>query len=183
MTATVEYVADALVNDLGRPEPDRMLLYHGNIPHDCCTDDGFLAVHWENGRANAGGTGSSASDVNDPCVQRPMVTLVVRYVVCWPDPPTRDGLPYVDAVYDASVNSTAGMLADVEDGVVRALVGLGCALNSIAGVDEAAIVEEIRRNTAGRSLRFVDATPILPSGECAGVQWRLHVAPSPTPAS
>lgn len=183
MNGVVEYVADALVNDVGRPVPDRILRYHGALPHDCCTDNGFLAVHWDGGRAVTGGTASSASDKNDPCVQKPMVTLVVRYVVCWPEPPLdAEGLPYIDTTYDVTVNEKAGMLADVEDGIVRALVGLGCALNSQTTGDPA-IVETIRRTSAGRSLRFADAAPILPSGKCAGVLWRLHVAPLPGPAS
>lgn len=179
MNAVVEYVGDRLVNDVGRPVPDRMLRYHGTLPHDCCTDDGFLAVNWTDGRASDEGTGSAASKRNDPCAQRAMVTLVVRYVICWPDPPTVEGVPVVDDAYDTEVNMKAGMLADVEDGITRALVALGCRGAGPVDQYEAAVW----RNHAGTSLRFVDASPILPLGKCAGVQWRLHVAPLPGPVS
>jgi hypothetical protein len=180
-TAVVEYVGDRLVNDVGRPVPDRLVRYHGPLPHDCCTDNGFLAIHWTDGRANAGGVGSSAADRDDPCVQRPFVTLVVRYVICWPDPPTVQGVPAPDDVYFATVDQKAAMLADVEDGITRALVGLGCGLHSGVGLDPYMLA--VAAQSVRRSVRFVDAAPIVPLGKCAGVQWRLHVGPLPGPVS
>lgn len=177
MNAVVEYVGDRLVNDIGRPVPDRMLRYHGPLPHDCCTDDGMLSVHWTDARTTAVGVGSTANEANNPCVQRPMVTLVVRYVICWPEPDIVEGVPRIDDAYDAAVNEKAGMLADVQDGITRALAALGCG----EPVDQ--FVDAIWRNIAGTSLRFVDASPILPGGGCAGVLWRVHVAPLPGPVS
>lgn len=179
MNAGATYVARALV-EAGVDEPRRLLRYHGNLPHDCCDEAGFLSVSWADGRATDSGTGSASSKTNDPCAQWPMVTLAFRYVVCWPNPPEDDrGLPYIDDGYDVEVNAKAGLLADVEDAVVRALVRLTCARATPQTDPEAYAFWQ----HCARSPRFLDAAPILPSGGCAGVQWRLHVAPTPGPVS
>jgi len=184
MNGVVEFAADRIVNDAGRPVPSRILRYHGVLPHDCCTEDGFLAIHWLDGRASTDGSlTSSATTKNDPCSARPTVTLVVRYVICWPEPKLVDGLPVIDDAYDVEVNAKAGMLADVEDVVVREFLGLTCSRPNLADPNVDDPTKAIWRNIAGTSLRFLDASPILPLGKCAGVQWRLNVAPLPGPVS
>lgn len=184
MNAVVEFVADRLVNDAGRPVPSRVLRYHGVLPHDCCTEDGFLAVHWLDGRASSDGSlTSNATSRNDPCASRSTVTLVVRYVICWPEPKLVEGLPQIDAAYDAEVNEKAGMLADVEDVVVREFIRATCSRPDLRSPLVDAATAAIWRNVAGTSLRFLDASPILPLGKCAGVQWRLNAAPLPGPVS
>lgn len=170
LNAVVEYAGDVLVNDCGRPEPDRMLRYHGNLPHDCCSDAGFLAIHWTDGRLN---------DPKNPCAGRPAVTLILRYVICWPEPDLVEGLPVITDAYDTQVNTKAGMLADVEDCMARALVRLGCERPAPNDPNVDAYVAAVWRNVAGTSLAFSSASPILPSGKCAGVEWRLSVAPLP----
>jgi len=167
MTALAEYVGDALVNDVGRPPPDRILRYHGLLPHDCCTDNGFLAVNWQQEFVSmtfpVQATGSA-----DNCSGRPVAEIRLRYVVCWEAPAAGPGGVVVSDEQDTRWDTTAGMLAEVADGVTRALLRVTCDLPT----DELgrAVVEACGRGW----LRFVSADPILPDGTCAGVQWRLY---------
>jgi hypothetical protein len=164
MTALAEYVGDSIVNDCGRPPPDRVLRYHGTLPHDCCTDNGFLAVNWQQQFLSTifplQATGSA-----DNCAGRPVAEIRLRYVVCWPAPEVgTNGVVLEDERWDGA----AATLAEVADGVARALLRLTCEppLDPLGQ----AVVEQ-----AGRGwLRFIGADPILPDGTCAGVQWRLY---------
>lgn len=171
LTAVVEYAADVIVNDLGRPEPDRILRYHGNLPHDCCTDAGFLTVQWVSEYPSATFPNPSASSAS-PCEGTPAVELRVRYVVCWPEPETTASGVVVSDAYDTRVDALTAVLADVADGVFRAFLRLSCP--GTAAFDPAAA--DVL--AAAARVRAVDATPITPSGMCAGVQWRLYAAPS-----
>jgi len=177
MTALAEYVGDVLVNDCGQPVPDRVLRYHGTLPDDCCTEPGVLAVSWSEGRAATEFPTSAASMKNDPCASIPIYTITIRYRVCWPVPDVDEsGVQLLDAEWDA----TAAMLADVADCVARGLLLLKCGAPT-APVDPlvAAVLDQVARGW----LRFVDVSPSVPAGGCAGVLWRLYAAPLPGPVS
>lgn len=172
MTAMAEYVGDVLVNDCGRPVPDRMLRYHGTIPDDCCSEAGTLAVSWADGRAASEFPSSSANLKNDPCLSLPIYTLTVRYRVCWPVPDVDEGgVQLLDAEWD----ETAAMLADTADCVARELAALSCAGAARNDPFVAAILAQVSRGW----LRYVDVAPSVPTGGCAGVLWRLYAAPTP----
>jgi hypothetical protein len=157
LTALNEFVGDILVNDCGRPAPTRQLSYHGRLPHDCCTDDGFLVTSWESGRSEGGG---------EPCAGLPAYTVNVRYVVCWDLPEVgTSGVEITDA-QDTKWNNDALMLADVADCVARSLIGLTCDDDPLASV----LVALSRK----QGLRYTGVSPIVPLGGCAGVQWQLN---------
>jgi hypothetical protein len=155
-TALAEFVGDVLVNDCGRPVPDRVLRYHGTLPHDCCTEDGFLVVSW-NVLTPQGGT--------DQCAGWPQAELRVRYVVCWP---TVDVSPSGVEIDDAGWDEQAAMLADVAHCVTVALMSVTC--------DDDPFATTLMATTVNRQLRLVATEPITPQGGCAGVQWRLTYA-------
>ena len=136
------------------------LSYHGRLPHDCCTDDGFLVTSWESGRTEGGAP---------PCAGIPSYTITIRYVVCWSVPEAGEAGVDISDGQDTTWNNDALMLADVADCVSRALVGITC----LAADDFAdAIVAQIRP----QSLSFTGVSPIVPLGGCAGVQWQLNAA-------
>jgi hypothetical protein len=162
LTAVNEYVGDVIVNDCGRPTPSRQLSYHGRLPHDCCTADGFLVTSWESGRPGNG---------DSPCGGPPVYTLTLRYVVCWSVPDADEGGVDISDAQDATWNNDALMLADVADCVGRSLTDLTC---SSAPVDP--MIAAILRLAPQRSLHYVGASPIVPLGGCAGVQWQLTAA-------
>lgn len=174
LTAVGEYVGDTLVNECGRPAPE-VLRYHGTLPNDCCTDDGVLSVSWEREQAFLKFPASSAGAA-EPCPGLPMVRLIVRYVVCWPVP---DVLAESGTVLDyPGWDLRAATLADVADCVTRALIRLQCSPPDGPFAD--AVVA-----AAGRDrFRFVESTPILPGGGCAGVRWHADAGiASPSPGS
>ena len=176
LTALAEYVGDVLVNDCGRPIPDRVLRYHGVIPDDCCTDAGTLAVSWVIGTASSTfGTGLAAAPA-DPCVSMPTYTVAIRYRVCWPLPEAEG--PLLDPQWD----ETAAMLADTADCVTRALAALACEARSPGDADP--LMEAVWAMLSRRQwLRLVDVSASVPLGGCAGVVWRLLVAPRAGAAS
>lgn len=168
LTAVNEYVGDVLVNDCGRPEPDRQLSYHGRLPHDCCTTNGFLVTSWESGRSSG-----------DPCGGPPVYIVTIRYVVCWDVPEVgTTGVQITDA-QDSTWNNDALMLADVADCVGRSLLDLTCAPAPPLDVLAAAVQSE----APYRTLRLVGVSPIVPLGGCAGVQWQLEAAVSRGPVT
>lgn len=172
-TALVEYVADVLVNDCGRPVPDHVLRYHDELPHYCCTDNGVLAINWT--IETMVGTFPNGAQ-RDPCAGMPQATLNIKYVVCWP------ALEMIDGAVVMNVeewDERAAMLADVADCVSRALVALRCGAQH-EPVDEyvQAVLDE-----SGRRVLFVDATPMPIRGLCTGVRWRLYAQPLTPPAA
>lgn len=165
LTATVEYVGDTLVNDCGRPVPTKVMRYHGTMPDACCTADGVLSISWSSGFASQ----KFPSRSSDGCTGPPVYMLEVRYVTCWagiPDP-SPQGIILPDDTWD----DDAAMLADVADCVGRALMRLSCAPDL-----EDPFVAAIFAETPSRQVQYVDATPIRPSGLCAGVTWKLYAA-------
>lgn len=150
-TALAEFVGDVLVNDCGRPVPDRVLRYHGTLPNDCCTDNGVLAVSW-----------NTITPQGTECSAFPQAEVRLRYVVCWPVAEVDERGVTVD---DATWDQRAAMLADVADCVTRGLLGLSCS-------DDDPLAQAVAAATVGR-IRFLAAEPITPQGGCAGVQWRL----------
>lgn len=164
-TAVVEYVSDVLQVECGRPAPDRILRYHTDLPDDCCSDDGTLAVSWAEEHPSSTFPNSSAA-AQQPCPGIPVVTLRVQYVVCWPAPQAdASGVQLRDADWD----ETSAMLADVADNVSRALMRLSCDPDRNDPL-VAAVLTEVPRNW----VRFVDVTPRRPQGGCAGIIWRLY---------
>lgn len=155
-TALVEFIGDVLVNDCGRPVPDRVLRYHGTLPHDCCSDSGFLVVSWNVISPQGGG---------DQCAGWPQAELRVRYVTCWPTVEVDGGSIQLD---DENWDENAAMLADVAHCVSLALMAITCSDDPLA--------EAVVAATVNRQVRLVATEPITPQGGCAGVQWRLTVA-------
>lgn len=161
---TVAFVADVLVNDCGRPEPDRMLTYHGVLPHDCCTEDGLLVASWSSLVLTTAFPSSGGPAA--PCAGTLAATIAVRYVVCWKVPEVSESGVVLEDTY---WNATAMMLADVADCVTRAFARLQCAPPEPESPGALLIAA-----TGRDRLRFVEASPIAVSGGCAGVQFRLN---------
>lgn len=165
LTALIEYVGQVLVDDCGRPTP-RVLRYHGVMPHDCCTDDGFLVGSWERLYPSTSFPNQTATGAV-PCPGIPVAVLNLRYVVCWPVPPvSENGVTLIDDAWDAQ----AAMLADVADCVTRGLMRALCAPPPVTDPLATALMLAVGRDR----LRLIEATPIPAQGGCAGVQWRLY---------
>lgn len=165
LTAVAEYVSAAVV-DADRPEPDRVLRYHGELPHHCCTENGLVAVNWTTESPYKTFPLASGGNSNDPCPGRPMVTIQAKYVVCWPAlQVSSTGIVLADDDWD----TRSAMLADVADSVTRALLHLSCEPD-LGDSLVAAVLDATGRDRC----RFVDAVPITPQGLCAGVRWRLY---------
>lgn len=176
MTALVEFVGDVLVNDCGRPVPDRVLRYHGVIPDDCCTDAGLLAVNWTGGFPSTRFPTSAASD-NDLCVAPGVYGIAIRYRTCWPVPDADEaGVKLADAEWD----ETSAMLADVADCVGRELTDLTCFLKQGRTADP--FIDAVADSIAPRGwLRYAGVAPTIPLGGCTGVTWTLSAAPRSGP--
>jgi len=176
MTTLAEYVGDVLVNDCGAPAPDRVLRYHGAIPADCCTENGTLAVSWNDGFGSQDFPNNGANAKAAPCSAIPLYSLSIRYRVCWPVPEANaNGVELIDPQWDG----VAAQLADVADCVSRALLSLACTTPAPLDSFQRAVLANVSRGW----LRFVDVAPILPLGGCAGVLWRMSAAPTPGPVS
>lgn len=174
MTAIAEYVGDVLVNDCRVPVPDRVLRYHGPIPADCCTENGVLAVSWNDGYATQEFPANAANAKAAPCSAVPLYSLSIRYRTCWPVPDVdTNGVQLIDPEWDTA----AALLADVADCVARALVALSC--DQQQGVVLDPFVRAVHEQVVRGWLRFTDVSPILPLGGCAGVLWRMTAAPTP----
>lgn len=187
MTALVEYVDDRLLNDVG-VETERRLSYHGQVlPADCCTEGGTLALLWNEGRSGDTFPASSAAARTDPCAKLHMVTFDLRYLRCTPKVEVTPAGVTVNEHYDSLWNAYALHMADVADGVARALTALQCLATTphrpadptLDGF-ELAVLSHVARLG---SLRLRDWSIIVPDGGCAGVHWRVDVAASPQAAS
>lgn len=183
LTAYAEYIADVLVNECGRPVPDRLLRYHTRAPDDLCSDAGSLAVWWDAGVPTNNFPQSAAGAAGPPCGVMPMYTLTARYVVCWPAPEDTGDPEQPVELLDTEWDATAAMLAGVADCVTRFLIRLGCTTSrnepwsTPAG---RALVAQCAR----QSFRFTSASPTIPGGTCAGVEWTCYAAPkAPAPVS
>jgi hypothetical protein len=166
-TAVTEYLLDALI-ECGRPEPDRVLRYHGLLPHDCCTANGLLVVSWELGYGTNPFPNDSSSR-SEPCPAMLTVNLLHRYVMCWPAPKEAiNGLIPVDEAWDLA----AATLADIANCGARAFLRLQCAPD-LSDELQAAVIQEIGRNR----FRFRSTAPIPAQGLCAGVEWRTIATP------
>lgn len=183
LTAYAEFIGDTLVNDCGRPVPDRVLRYHTRAPDDLCSEAGSLAVWWDTGTPTVDFPVSAAGRTGPSCARMPMVTLHARYVVCWPAPEdTGDGSQPV-LLLDTEWDATAGMLAGVADCVSRYLMRLGCGA-SRAEQPATPAGRALMAQVARESFRFVGASPTIPGGTCAGVEWDCYAAPTaPDPVS
>lgn len=187
MTALVEYVDDRLLNDVG-VQTERRLSYHGDkLPADCCTEGGTLALLWAEGRTGDSFPATSASARVDPCAKLHMVTFDLRYLRCTPNVEVTPQGVTVNEYYDSLWNAYGLLLADVGDGVARALTALQClAATPHRPTDpsldtlEVAVLSNLARLG---SLRLRDWSPIVPDGGCAGVRWRVDVAATPQAAS
>lgn len=165
-TAVNEYIGQILVDECARPEPDRVLRYHGEPPNLCCSQDGMLATWWENLYTSASFPNNTTTAT--PC-QGPVTTVIAtKYVVCWPklNVSSQGGITLPDAEHDA----TAAMLADVGECVMRALLALTCDPERSDPFVAAVLAQ------TGKLLRFADCVPLAPRGLCAGVKWRLYAA-------
>lgn len=175
MTRVAEFVGDQLVNTCERPAPDRVLRYHGTLPHDCCSDRGFLVVNFEREYPSTQFPSPAANNAT-PCQGLPVAVLVVRYVVCWPLPDVdANGVRPIDDAWDAK----AAVLADVADCITRAFMTLACKPDLTDP-----FVEALIEATGHEKVRLIETVPIVPLGGCAGVQWRIYcgVRPADTPS-
>lgn len=169
-TALAEYVGDVLVNDCHRPEPDRILRYHGarGLPDDCCSKNGTLSISWERGYPSLTFPASAGTNASS-CTGFRVYVLKVRYVVCWPglDVNAIDGQPRLP---DDEWDGEAAMLADVADCVAAALMRLSCDPD-VADPFVVAVLEQVG---ARSMIRFAEVTPTGPLGLCAGVLWTVY---------
>lgn len=173
LTALTEYVGDVLVNDCGLPVPDRVLRYHGTLPDDCCSEAGTLSASWALGVATVDFPASAASQKADPCTQIPLYTVSMRYKTCWPVPEVNEnGVELIDEQWDAK----ASMLADTADCVARSLIHLGCRQ---PGMVADPLTVAVQAQLARGWLRYIDVTPSVPLGGCAGLVWRMYASPLP----
>lgn len=188
MTAVLEYTADRLVNDAGADAPDRILSYHGTVlPADCCTEAGTLACMWADGRAGDKMPTSSATAQVDPCAKLHQVTLDVRWLRCTPKVEVSPQGVTVNASFDTLWNDYALTMVDVADTVARQFTELQCLATKPHRPDDPELDEyelAVLANLARiGSFRLLDWSPIVPSGLCAGVHWRLAVAATPQATS
>ena len=166
--ALLEFVGDVITNECARPIPAVWRYHSHGLPDDCCTDDGVLSIYWERFNFSNRIPGTSAASI-EPCAGVPYVALALRYVVCWPVPQvTGSGavVPY------AAADETAAMLADVAECVSLALVRVIC-----DPIDHDELSAGVHARTMQDTVRFVESVPVSPSGGCAGVLWRLTLAP------
>lgn len=168
LTAWAELVSDSVVNDGCQPVPEKVLRYHGTMPHDCCSDAGFVVASWEQeypSNSFPNPTSTSALPCDGPLV----LPLVARYVICWPLPDVGPGgIRPVDSSWDAA----AARLIDTADAVARRLLTLTC--GDVSEEDDP-IAWSFLQLTGGKAgFRYIGATPITPNGGCAGVQWRAY---------
>lgn len=163
-TALVDYVGDVIVNECGRPVPEHVLRYHGELPHYCCTEDGVLAIDWT---LETFVSTFPTTPQRDPCAGLPVATLSIKYFVCWPAITFVDGHVVMDT---DTWDSEAAMLADVADCVARALMRLRCDPTNTDPFVQAVLAE------SGRQVQFIDAAPMPVRGLCAGVRWRMYAA-------
>lgn len=168
-TAVLELVGDRLVNQCGRPIPDRVLRYHGTVglPEDCCTANGVLSITWERAWPTNAFPGSSAQK-GTPCPGYPVLLLVIRYVVCWPAAEvTQQSIVLDDTTWDAE----AAMLADTEDCIARTLMRLSCDTNSADAFEQAVLAA-----TAKNGFAYSESLPTGPKGGCAGIIWKAYAS-------
>lgn len=165
LTALVEYTADVIVNDCGRPVPTKVMRYHGTMPDACCTDDGVLSISWSNGYPSK----DFPSRATDPCTGPPVYSIEVRYVTCWAGiDPSPEGVILPDDRWDTD----AAILADLADCVNRGYLRLSCGNPDMDDPFIAAVFAQTLRN----HVRWYDTTIVRPSGLCAGITWKLYAA-------
>lgn len=166
-TSLIEYVGDRLVNECGRPVPDKILRYHGVFPADCCTANGALWITWDKAYPSTEFPLPNSSRAQAPLPASVLTfPLTLGYRVCWKGIKTAAGvLIPMEPEWDAD----AAVLADVGECISRALMHLVC--GKIDGEFAQAVLDQVPCN----KLRFIDATPVTPSGLCAGIAWHLFV--------
>lgn len=164
LTALVEYVGQVIVDECALPAPGRVLRYHGDAPADCPAD-GQLSVSWERLYPTVQFPASS-STAREPCAGYPMFVANVLYLRCWKIPEADEtGVALEDTRWDAD----SAILADVAECVSRAIIRLSCA----PSVDPFAKAVTDRAPRA--AIRLLECTPIMPSGDSAGVRWKAYV--------
>lgn len=177
MSSLVDYVADTMVNDLGFDAPDAIVRYHGRngAPPLTVTSTGLLSISWDRGftatdfPSNRGGT-----QVIKPGAGFIVDDLAIRFVQCWPKMTgTPQGLIQNWVARDAQ----SAALAELQDGITRALFHLTCAPGG--GVQSEAF-SDVFGQLSCRGFQLIEATPIGPT-EVAGVLWRVHVIVIPGP--
>lgn len=165
MTAVVEYAADVIVNDCGRPIPDRVQRYHDDMPHVCCSENGMLAINWTTEQIVGGFPTVPAPQ---PCNGFPVSLLNLKYVVCWPP---LDVSKAGAVLPEIETDAIAAMLADVADCVLRALNRLQCSPDLTDPLQAAVLLA-----TGPSRFRPITVTPLAPRGLCAGVRWSMYAA-------
>lgn len=133
------------------------VLYHGSIPDEAECVDGRVAV-WFDVATGCERFPSPSAVVG--CGGPPMLDYRVRWTRCWPIEPN----------YVPAMSTLAAALLDGAMVVHDAYAALTCAAD--AGIE----------GVAGRGIALVSTRHRQPMGGVAGVEWRLLVRPSFSPA-
>lgn len=169
LTNLIEYVGDVIHNELGQPAPDSVFRYHGadGPPHDCCSEAGFITAGWERTYLSSIFPAPDANKTR-PCAGPPATEIGIRFVKCWPVPDADETGVAVDYLaWDAA----SAVLAEVQDGVTRALTRLSC-----ASPNQEPFLSTLVPAGVTQHFRFREARPIPPRGGCSGVLWLVAAA-------
>lgn len=176
LSAYADYIEQAIQDDAGQKEPDRVLRYHGGpAPDDCCTEAGVVSVWWKPLQAT--------TDFPVPLTFKgkldgalPLVTLHARFATCWTVPEVSPGgvLPE-----DPACDAEASRLALIAEGVTEALWRLSC--SPVGGP----LWQEILGETGCGLFRFkqADTGDMSRAGGCASVTWECSAGLSRSPAT
>lgn len=145
-------LAAAALNNCGRPVPDRVTKYHGEIAVGCCDGNGFLTCHWNPAVPDRTGI---PQGMGNPMGER-AADVMLRLYRCWPTV-LEDGT-YPDAEANAAAEGLAQDADCIWSAITRAICE-GLLAEYLAGCD---------------GLELVSMTPRRPSGGCAGIEWKLH---------
>lgn len=182
LTGYANLIGDVIVNRLGLtvlsvgqevplPAP-RVLRYHGHAPPDDLEcGDGILSVWWES---------IAPKDTRDPCTGPPVIGLAARYGVCWTLADADEG---GITLYDDAWDRDAALLAEIAEGVGRALFRLTCGGSGNQPTGDAqydALVPLLLQP------RYISTAPTGATSNSAGVIWRIQTglrAETPTQGS
>ena len=155
-------IAGMVAAGLSNVESDP-ILYHGVEPDDCCPPIGGAArvvVWWKSiGAAGKVGCGNGGT---------PM-TIGVRVLACWPAPTNGIVVPGTE---ETTFGATAAWLMQT------AWVGQASLERALGMCDDRRATRTLVSDELGvRDPSLGAATPRLPRGGCAGVDWTITVTP------
>lgn len=151
------YVEHA-ISEIDDGRPGRSILYHGQLPDDCCDDAGTLGVSWATLDLSVDGkTRASLAPKGELAGSVQLVDMAARYACCWYVPEASDlGTTETFARY----NGDAALLALIAEHVDLALLALSCGRASLGD------------GVTCDGARWTSTRPDI-SGDCAGITWHL----------